>query len=191
MERLNFVWNIPNTLSLARLLLLPVFAIVYLNGDLYLSMGVLALSGLTDLLDGFIARRYNQITEIGKLLDPIADKLTQIIVLICLTIRNPSLIPLFVICLFKELLQAIGGWILLSRNEIIRSSNWYGKISTFTFYIVMLLIAVWTNMPNWLLKLLIALVAVTMLFAFFMYLFVYFKLRRDKAEQQNSHDATT
>lgn len=190
MERLNFIWNVPNTLSLVRLLLLPIFAIVYLNGDLYWSMGVLALSGLTDLLDGFIARRYNQITEIGKLLDPIADKLTQIIVLVCLTIRNPSLIPLFVICLFKELLQAIGGWILLSRNEIIRGSNWYGKVSTFTFYVAMLLIAVWTTMPNWLLKLLIVLVAVTMLFAFAMYLFVYFKLRRDKAAQQNSKDAT-
>lgn len=186
MKHLQFVWNIPNVLSLVRLALLPVFAVVYLSGALYWSLFVLALSGLTDLLDGVIARKFNQITEIGKLLDPFADKITQVTVLICLTIRNVALIPLFIICFIKELLQAIGGWILLSRNEIIRGSKWFGKVSTFTFYIAMLVIALWPDMPEWLLITLIALVAVTMLFSFFMYMSVYFKLRREKSTKKET-----
>lgn len=186
MKRLQFVWNIPNALSLVRLALLPVFAVVYLSGELYWSLFVLALSGLTDLLDGVIARKFNQITEIGKLLDPFADKITQVTVLVCLTIRNVALVPLVIICFFKELLQAIGGWILLSRNEIIHGSQWFGKVSTFTFYIAMLLIALWSDMPRWLFITLIALVAVTMLFSFFMYMSVYFKLRRAKVANKKS-----
>ncbi len=184
MKNLKFVWNIPNVLSLVRLMLLPVFAVVYLNGELYWALAVLALSGLTDLFDGVIARKFNQITEIGKLLDPAADKITQVFVLVCLTIRNTALIPLFIICFVKELLQAIGGWILLSRNKVIRGSQWFGKVSTFTFYVAMLAIALWTTMPRWLLSTLIVLVAVTMLFSFFMYMAVYIKLRREKKAQQ-------
>lgn len=186
MKRLQFVWNIPNVLSLVRLALLPVFAVVYLCDELYWSLFVLALSGLTDLLDGVIARKFNQITEIGKLLDPFADKITQVTVLVCLTIRNVALVPLVIICFFKELLQAIGGWILLSRDEIIHGSQWFGKVSTFTFYIAMLVIALWTEMPKWFFILLIVLVAVTMLFSFFMYLLMYFKLRREKAAKRES-----
>ena len=179
MGRLKFVWNIPNALSLVRLALLPVFAVLYLKGYFEWSLLALALSGLTDLFDGMIARKFNQITEIGKLLDPFADKLTQIVVLVCLTIRNPKLTILVAVCFVKELLQVIGGWILFSRKEIIRGAKWFGKVSTFTFYIAMLVIALWPQMPSWLMIALIALVAATMIFSFFMYLSVYFQIRRE------------
>ncbi len=188
MARLKFVWNIPNVLSLVRLALLPVFAVLYLTDHFELSLLALALSGLTDLFDGVIARKYNQITEIGKLLDPFADKVTQIVVLVCLTIRNPKLTVLVVICFAKELLQAIGGWILFSRKEIIRGAKWFGKVSTFTFYIVMLAIALWPAMPSWLFVSLIALVAGLMVFSFFMYLSFYFQLRRENGlSKKQSH----
>lgn len=185
MKNLKFVWNIPNALSLVRLLLLPVFAVLYLKNNLYWALGVLVLSGVTDLLDGIIARKCNQITEIGKLLDPIADKITQVTVLVCLTVRNPALIPLVIICLVKETLQLIGGWILLSRNEVIRGSKWCGKVSTFTFYIAMLIVAFWKPLSRELMVALIALVAITMLFSFFMYMSVYIKIRREKSEKKN------
>ncbi len=181
MKNVKFVWNIPNALSLMRLALIPVFATLYLMDHLYWSLAVLALSGFTDLFDGMIARKCNQITEIGKLLDPVADKLTQVVVLVCLTVRYPSLLPLFIICFVKELLQTIGGWILLSRNAVIRGSKWYGKVSTFTFYIAMLLIAVWKEMPSGVMVGLIVVVAVTMVFAFFMYMRVYLSLRRERS----------
>lgn len=191
MESVKFKWNIPNVLSLLRLALLPIFAVLYLNSDgnpslLWWSLGVLLFSGLTDLLDGVIARRFNQITEVGKLLDPLADKLTQVSVLVCLAVRYHDLIPLMVICLVKELLQLIGGWLLLSRRDIIRGSKWFGKVSTFTFYVVMLAIVFWKEMPTPVFWVLVSLVAVTMLFSFFNYLKIYFTLRDSVPQTEES-----
>ena len=182
MGKLKFEWTIPNVLSLVRLLLLPVFAVMYLKSDnhptwLYWSLAVLLLSGLTDLFDGMIARRLNQITEVGKLLDPIADKLTQITVLICVTVRHTELLPLAVICFIKETLQVIGGWSLLLKKDIIRGSRWFGKFSTFLFYAVMLAVVFWKNMPHTVLVILVVLVAASMLFSFFNYMAVFFKLK--------------
>ena len=190
MERLKFVWNIPNALSLVRLGLLPVFAVLYFNDQLAWSVIVLLLSGLTDLLDGVIARRLNQITPIGKLLDPFADKLTQVTVLLCLMVQYRALIPLAIVCLIKEALQAIGGWILFSKNAVIRGSKWFGKISTFLFYAVMLLIVVWQDMPQVVLAVLILLVAATMVFSFFKYLMIYFKLRKEVTTETVADSST-
>ncbi len=179
MGSLKFVWNIPNTLSLVRLALLPFFTVLFFCDEIYWALAMLLLSGLTDLFDGVIARKCNQITEIGKLLDPFADKITQVTVLVCLTVRIPALIPLLLICFVKELLQAIGGFLLLSRFEMIRGSKWFGKVSTFTFYAVMLLVALWDTMPDWLFTVLVSLVVVTMLFSFFGYMRIFINLRRD------------
>ena len=177
MSLLQIEWkmNVPNALSLFRLILLPVFAVLYLMSDsnpslLYWSFGVLVLSGLTDSLDGIIARKFNQITDLGKLLDPAADKLTQVTVVICLAVRNPAII---------ELCQSIGGLILLRRGMKIHGARWYGKVSTFVFYGVMALIVLWPGMPFPLMAALIALVAVLMLFAFFNYMKVFFNLKKE------------
>ena len=85
MTKLRWEWTVPNILSLFRIALIPVLVLTYLScDDIWLPASVLVLSGLTDLLDGWIARHFNQISEIGKLLDPIADKLTQFTVVVCL-----------------------------------------------------------------------------------------------------------
>ena len=134
---IEWKWNIPNLLSLLRILLVPVFVILYLLSSdermdlMYWSFGVLILSGVTDSLDGIIARKCNQITDLGKLLDPVADKLTQVAVVICLATRFSQLIPLVVICFVKELAQSIGGLILLRRGAEVRGASWYGKMCTF------------------------------------------------------------
>ena len=185
MKRLTFVWNIPNALSLVRLILIPVFAVLYLNDRLEWSLLTLALSGLTDMVDGFIARRFNQITEIGKLLDPIADKLTQLAVLVCLAARYRGLIPLMIICLVKEILQFIGGILLLSRYDIVRGSRWFGKVSTVSFYLAMLMIVFWKGMPSTVFFALVAVVSATMLFSFFGYMGVYIRLRREAIRQED------
>ncbi len=186
MERLKFIWNIPNVLSLVRIVLLPLFVVLYFTDHLWWAVGVLLLSGLTDLFDGVIARKFNQITQIGKLLDPAADKLTQVTVLLSLVVRYPALIPLAVICLTKEVLQLIGGWILFSKNATIRGSKWFGKLSTALFYVVMLLIVVWENMPKTVLIVLVALVAATMLFSFFKYMMIYLKIRKPAKEAERA-----
>ena len=89
------ILNIPNLLSLFRLLLIPVYITIYLRAqdkaDYFLAASILAVSCLTDMIDGQIARRFNMITDLGKLLDPIADKLTQFALVLCLSLRHPVL----------------------------------------------------------------------------------------------------
>lgn len=184
MARLKWSWTIPNILSLVRLALLPVFAVLYLKSAedpslMWWSLLVLALSGLTDLFDGYIARRFNQITEIGKLLDPVADKLTQVVVLVCLAVRMPRLIPLLTICIVKELIQVVGAWILVSRHEVVQAAEWFGKVTTCMFYGTMLLFVFWPTMPEWLFWTLTCTVGALMIFSLVRYALLYFKHRRN------------
>ncbi len=138
-------WNVPNALSLLRILLVPCFMTLYLLGHDGWAFGVLFVSGVTDVLDGVIARRCNQITDFGKLLDPLSDKLTQVGVVICVATRYRSLLYLAILCLVKELCQAIGGIILLRRRSAVRGSKWFGKLSTVVFYTCMLAIVLWND----------------------------------------------
>ena len=194
--KIRFEWTIPNALSLLRLFLVPVFAVLYLTSGehparLYWSVGALLLSGLSDVLDGYIARRFHQSSESGKLLDPLADKLTQVTVLVCVTVRCPALIPLLVICAVKELLQLIGGAILLHGGDCgIEGSRWYGKLATFVFYGVMAIFLFFEirplTMPAWLQIGLTVLVAVLMLYAFFRYLSLFLKMHRAAPKQSET-----
>ena len=193
MFSIEWKMTIPNALSLFRIALVPVFAVLYLysgpdNHLLYWAVGVLVLSGLTDSFDGIIARKFNQITDLGKLLDPVADKLTQVTVVLCLAIRNTYLIPLLIICVVKELGQSIGGLILLRRGEKIQGAKWDGKVSTFVFYGVMALIVLWDGMPLWLSVVLVTIVAALMLFAFFNYMKVYCRIRKNPVEQDKPEE---
>lgn len=189
MRKISWKWTVPNALSLLRLALIPVIAVAYCcwadgHGTVYLyvAAGALILSGLTDALDGWIARKFNQITEIGKLLDPIADKLTQATVICCLTAYNLRLLPLLLICVVKEACQAIGGFLLLGRGEKVRGAKWYGKLSTIIFYLAMSAVVVFPNMPDVWMYVLVGVVSAAMLFAFFCYLREYIRISKARAE---------
>ena len=151
---IQWKWTVPNVLSLLRIAILPAFIILYLfsreyqsDAMQYTAFALLIVSGLTDCLDGFIARRFNQASEIGKLLDPIADKLTQVAVLLCLATQYRAFLPLLFICTVKELLQGVGGLILLGKGGVMRPSKWYGKVSTAVFYVSVAAIVLWKDMP--------------------------------------------
>ena len=101
--------NVPNALSILRILLIIPFVILYTRGEFVWAVVCLVLSGLSDLFDGIIARRFHQQTEVGQMLDPIADKLTQGTVAICLAIQIPVLLPLLAVFVLKELLMLVGG----------------------------------------------------------------------------------
>lgn len=181
--QIEWKMNVPNFLSLIRIVLLPVFAVLYLmsakDGVLqYWAFGVLVLSGITDSLDGIIARKFNKITDLGKLLDPLADKLTQVVVVLCLALRHSAIIPLLVICFIKELCQTIGGLILLRKGEKIRGARWFGKVATFTLYGFMALVVLWPNIPLMVTIILVAIVAALMLFAFFQYMRMFFSIKK-------------
>ena len=99
------ILTVPNAMSALRILLVPFFAALYLRGHVAWAVALLVLSGITDMLDGLIARRFNQITDLGKMLDPFADKLTQGVVALCIAIRFSSIRPLLALFILKELLM--------------------------------------------------------------------------------------
>ena len=140
--------TIPNLLSVIRIALIPVFAVLYYNGDYGWAVLVLALSGSTDFFDGKIARKFNQISALGKLLDPIADKLTQITIAIVfyLTFSNSSdetvktFSWIFLVFIAKELVMVVGGAIMIMFGLKPVAAEMPGKIATFAFYVIMCVI---------------------------------------------------
>ncbi len=127
--------TIPNLMSVARIAMVPFFAYFYLKDELVTAVTFLVLSGLSDLFDGLIARKFNQVTELGKMLDPFADKLTQGVVAICLAIKIAEVRPLLLLFVVKELLMLCGAIILLKRKKKPSAAQWYGKVATTLFYI--------------------------------------------------------
>lgn len=133
-------FSIPNIISLLRLCLIPLFLFLYVGGYPWLAVGTVVFSALTDLVDGYIARHYNQITALGQVLDPIADKLTQIALAICLCFSFNAIIPLMIILLVKELMMLLLGLSMLRAGQPPVSACWWGKMSTAVFYAGILVI---------------------------------------------------
>ena len=138
-----FLRQLPNIISGIRLILVPVFAWVFFSGKPLWQAGLLYLiAGLSDLLDGYLARRNGWTSGLGKVLDPLADKLLQLTGFVCLAIRR--LIPLWAlwIVLVKELLMLSGGSVLLKKDGEVPPSNGFGKFASFVFYMVTLVFLV-------------------------------------------------
>ena len=115
------IFTIPNLLSLFRLILIPVYVIIYLNADsgedYLLAAVILAISCLTDLADGKIARHFNMISTVGKVLDPLADKVTQFSLIVCLAIKYSALLPLIILFFVKEIFQLLAGVFALKKGK--------------------------------------------------------------------------
>lgn len=175
--------SIPNLLSIFRILLIPVFILVFAFApkDQYFWLAIiLAVSGLTDVLDGFIARKFHQVTSLGKVLDPIADKLTVAAVLTCLVFLYPHV--LFVLCIYvgKELLMLVGALIFTKEKVTLHSARWFGKLATAVTYIVMLLLIIIPNLSDtWVIVLNSAVVCVT-LFSLVMYALEFLRTMKKK-----------
>lgn len=160
--------TIPNLLSVIRILLIPGFVYYFLQGEKTAAIIILALSGLSDFFDGKIARKYNQISAMGKLLDPLADKLTQVAIAVVLfwhfnssSVHTLQLFSyVFLAFLGKEALMLIMAFVMVAIGLRPCAAEIYGKIATFTFYVVMLAIICFGPevgafvelfaMPNWL-----------------------------------------
>lgn len=127
--------TVPNALSVLRIIIVPFFAWFFLRGNLMAAVALLLLSGLSDLFDGMIARKFNQITELGKMLDPFADKLTQGVVALCLAIKFPVIGPVLLIFILKELAMLGCAIVLLKKKKRPCAAMWYGKVATVMFYV--------------------------------------------------------
>ncbi|MBR3019433.1 MAG: CDP-alcohol phosphatidyltransferase family protein [Clostridia bacterium] len=126
-EREN-IWNVPNVLTMIRLGLIPVYWYFILNDQYYWALAVFVVASLTDLADGIIARKYNQITDFGKLMDPLADKLMSLSVMLSLTIKGIIPWPAPLLLLLKEGTMVVGGLILYSKKVVVHSL-WIGKLA--------------------------------------------------------------
>lgn len=126
--------HVPNILTIIRFFLIPFIVVFALQNNYIIATVFLVLSGITDVADGFIARKFNFITDFGKLMDPLADKCTQVATLLVLVIQNIIPIWILVIVIIKEILLIAGASFLYGKDLVV-SSKWYGKISTVLFYI--------------------------------------------------------
>ncbi len=180
------VFTIPNGLSLFRILLIPVILWLYCGKKLYLAtVGVIALSGFTDVLDGKIARRFNMVSDVGKVLDPIADKLTQAALVICLISRYREMIGLLVLFAVKEGLMLLWGYLTLRHTDTVNSAKWYGKLSTVVLYSVMMLLILVPWIPRPAALALMGLCAAVMLLSLILYgRFYYGILHQERPEKE-------
>lgn len=126
--------HVPNALTIIRFFLIPFIVIFALQDNYILAITFLIISGITDVADGCIARKYNLITDFGKLMDPLADKCTQVATLIVLVVQNIIPIWILIVVLVKEILLIVGASFLYGKDLVV-SSKWYGKISTVLFYV--------------------------------------------------------
>lgn len=166
--------TVPNAMSVFRVLVIPFFVYFALQDNIPMALLMLGLSALSDALDGFVARKFNQITELGKMLDPFADKLTQGAVAICIAVRYPSICPLLFLLVVKELFMLFGACYLLQKKKKPCAAQWYGKVSTILFYLAIALIVVLDSFmhvtePTFILVATIALVVTA---AFMIYTFI-------------------
>lgn len=127
--------NIPNILTIIRFILIPFIFISVVNNYYLTALIIFTISAITDVLDGFIARKFNYITDIGKLIDPLADKLTQVSLLLSLAILKILPWWIFAIVFIKECVMVISASVLYKRKDVVVYSKWYGKLATVLFYL--------------------------------------------------------
>lgn len=203
------VWTVPNALSALRIIIVPVFAVLFLKGETIAAVSLLFVSGLSDFFDGKIARRFNQVSELGKMLDPIADKLTQVTLAVLLFYKfyvasDRSLHAfawVFLLFIIKEMIMLVGGGIMIAVGIRPGAAEIWGKISTFIFYGVMIaIIAVgpeigaFIDVLNWsippiIMKLLVVLAVVLTFTAFASYMPATYRQVRDHHREKKSAGA--
>ena len=149
--RLKEFFNIPNCLCYLRIILIPIFLHRYFlagsKEDYYICATILIISGLSDFLDGYIARHYQMITDFGKVIDPIADKLTQFTVAFVLVYTYSWMWLLLLIIVLKDGMLALGGLYLYEKGAKVQGASWWGKISTAIFDVVAIVL-IGIHIPN-------------------------------------------
>lgn len=175
------VLTLPNALSALRLLLIPLLLYLVLRREaLAAACGVLALSAATDVLDGAIARRFHMESELGRFLDPLADKLTQCALLLCAVLRRPGLLPLLLLFILKEGAQLALALRTLAATDRVESARWFGKLSTVILEPSLALLLL-PSLPGLLPPLLIALSGTALLLSLALYAAFFAACRRERS----------
>ncbi len=166
----NKILTIPNILSFFRLCLIPVIVWLYVGKQDYLwTLLILTLSGVTDIVDGIIARKFNMVSNFGKAFDPVADKLTQMAMLFCLVSRFKYMMIPFVLLVVKEVFTGITALVSIKKTNTVKGAVWHGKLTTVSLYAMMAIHIVWFNIPRTLSLILVGICIGIMLMSFIMY----------------------
>ncbi len=171
------LWSIPNILCYIRFLLIPVFVITYIRANEpkgYLqAAAVVFFSGLTDFLDGFIARRFNMVTDLGKLIDPLADKLTQASLIFVLVVKIRWMFLLLILFVIMQLFLLVAGLVMLKKGLKLNGAKWFGKVSTTVFYATMLVLVAVPTLSHDVTNILLLFCGAFLLLSFLLYINEY------------------
>lgn len=180
------LFTVPNLITYVRFILIIPFAYFFLKEEYISSAICIGLSGLSDCFDGLAARKLNQVTSLGKILDPIADKVTLLVVVVCMVIFAPVVLPVLIILLLKDVLMLLGGTDLINKGITPPAAKWYGKVGTVVFYIsvcIIVFLKAFLNYENFALDLtLLSVTALTMIFALYQYGKIYIQLIKEYNE---------
>ena len=185
------LWQIPNILCYIRFMLIPVFVVLYIKAEYpkeYLrAAAVVLISGITDFLDGFIARKFDMITELGKLIDPVADKLTQASLIFVLVVKIRWMFLLLILFVILQLFLLIAGLVMLKKNARLNGAKWFGKVSTTVFYAVMLVLVSYPTLDENIANVLMLVCGAFLLLSLIMYIREYVLLyRKTKANESKT-----
>lgn len=172
------LFKLPNILCYLRILMVPLFLHIYFTAetqrDYYMATGVVMASGITDFLDGQIARRCNMITDLGRIIDPVADKLMQLAMLVALTFKIPYMYLLVIYLIVKEAVTAAFGFICMKTvHRRLNGAKWYGKVCTALLYVVMLILVSFPQLDSVYQNTLLLVCAGGLTLSFVMYIRIY------------------
>jgi cardiolipin synthase len=175
---------IPNILCYLRIIMVGVFLYIYntatSQNDYYIAMLVVMVAGITDFLDGRIARKFNMITDLGKVIDPVADKLMQFAMLITLTFNVKNMYMLTIYLIIKEVVLALIAFIILkTKGRRLNGAKWYGKVCTAVLYVVMLVFVAVPQLNAYLRNALLIVCAAAITLSFVMYIRLYIIMIKD------------
>ena len=172
------IFTIPNLLSLFRLVLIPLYVVIYLNAqepsEYFLAGAILAASCLTDAIDGKIARKFNMISTLGKILDPLADKITQFTLTLCLSLKYPVLNPVLCLFVIKEIFQLVAGLVNLRRGKMLPGALLAGKVCTTVLFVSLTALVLFPDMNPLLVDGIALLDTVFLVISFVSYVLAYF-----------------
>lgn len=178
------LFTIPNLMGYFRIILIPIFMAVYIGADSmadYIAAAViLGISGLTDCFDGKVARHFNMITEWGKVLDPVADKLTQAAVFISLSFRYPTMRYLVILFVVKEMFMGVMGAVMLKKGSMMDGARWYGKLCTAVLYGAMFMLLLVVDLSYFAAGLIISICIIMNVFSFACYIVYYVRVLMNK-----------
>ena len=163
------IFTIPNFMSIFRIVLLPFIIWTYWKESYDVAVALLIVSAITDALDGVIARKFNMVSDLGKMLDPLCDKLTQAALLICLTFRYRYVWLVFALLAIKDITMSFLGAAAIRHRGAVHSAQWYGKLCTVILETVMAVLILFPRIPERYVIGLLALCCAAILFSLIMY----------------------